>query len=565
MKKFNSTWLYNDNEIKYKINNQLKQTILNTVKELNINRDNIKYILSDFQSKYGISALNKLQGKELLYRIFAKKTMDSKSLIYALEFDKTYQKFGGVGGGAAFKYTLYYSDTKESWISGSHFKNIKKISEEEAILYTEGVKEKFIKAFNYLENLSYNTVDDINYARIGKDLSYILGNLFNRSWVSKYLYMMFPEIFTEFYTISWTKWILEKLNIKPEQSFISHQGQIVKVADELNITTHELYTALLTIRFENPFVEELIKDEENNDQYFGSGNNVIVYGTPGCGKSYHVKNEILSGRKNNVYRTTFFSEYTNTDFIGQILPVVNGDKVTYEFTPGPFAIALKQALSNPNEEVALVIEELNRGNAASIFGDIFQLLDRDDTGTSEYSINNINLQKYLTKELNKEITSIVIPSNMSLIATMNTSDQNVFTLDTAFKRRWNFKKLKNTFTDEHEYKDIDVPGMNISWEVFVTKINDFIVQNNNIIQSEDKQLGVYFIDKKVIDTNNEESISSIEEFAHKVLEYLWNDVARFERSRWFRNAKTLDDLIESYISKANDKKSIEVFSDGIFN
>ena len=97
-------------------------------------------------------------------------------------------------------------------------------------------------------------------------------------------------------------------------------------------------------------------------------------------------------------RTTFYQDYTNTDFVGQIIPKVKEDKsVTYEFNPGPFALAMKMAIEHSNEPVALVIEELNRGNAASIFGDIFQLLDRDDDGKSQYKITNVNLQRHLFK------------------------------------------------------------------------------------------------------------------------------------------------------------------------
>lgn len=107
------------------------------------------------------------------------------------------------------------------------------------------------------------------------------------------------------------------------------------------------------------------------------GYNKIYYGIPGCGKSYHIENTVLDGvdKKNNVFRTTFYLDYSNSDFIGQIYPVVDGDKVKYEPIPGPFTKALERALTNKDEMIYLVIEEINRGNAAAIFGDTFQLLD----------------------------------------------------------------------------------------------------------------------------------------------------------------------------------------------
>lgn len=291
----------------------------------------------------------------------------------------------------------------------------------------------------------------------------------------------------------------------------------------------------------------------------GGANNRVVYGTPGCGKSYYVQNKYLSQcgvSKEHRIRTTFYMDYTNTDFVGQILPKVHedGDKrtVTYDFNPGPFALALKMAIENPNEAVALIIEELNRGNAASIFGDIFQLLDRDKNGKSQYSITNTNLQDYLNKCFDGTYTfdSIQIPANLYIVATMNTSDQNVFTLDTAFKRRWQFEKLRNIFAADHQYKGYYIPGMkDVTWEKLVNSINKFIVNRPDDLSSEDKQLGVYFIDESTLCATKEEcnNAEKIEKFAYKLFEYLWDDVAKFAHPDWFgADIKTLDQLIDRY-------------------
>lgn len=303
------------------------------------------------------------------------------------------------------------------------------------------------------------------------------------------------------------------------------------------------------------------------------GTNLIVYGTPGCGKSHYVEHTLLKNYRHNeeglcidAIRTTFYQDYTNTDFVGQIMPVVNGDKVTYEFNPGPFALALNKAIQNPDLPVALVIEELNRGNAASIFGDIFQLLDREN-GISVYNITNVNIQKYL-QEQNPDylFEYIKLPSNLSIFATMNTSDQNVFTLDTAFKRRWKFEKLKNTF-DKHSYATKLIPGMDLDWKEFCTAINNFIIESKDeITNSEDKQLGVYFIDEKGLRIEN---VSSDEvqrkEFAYKIFEYLWDDVVKYDRTALFKDANTLDELIDNYVkSGSNDIDGKNVFVDNIF-
>lgn len=292
------------------------------------------------------------------------------------------------------------------------------------------------------------------------------------------------------------------------------------------------------------------------------GQNLIVYGTPGCGKSYYVEHTLLGDySKENYIRTTFFQDYTNTDFVGQILPVVEGERVTYKFNPGPFTLALETAIRKPNERVALVIEELNRGSAASIFGDIFQLLDRKE-GVSEYAINNVNIVNYLEEKFEGvySFDNIKLPGNFSIFATMNTSDQNVFTLDTAFKRRWKFKKLINEF-NEHEFKDKYIPGGNITWKNFVEQINAHILDTDTL-NSEDKQIGIYFVNEKGMRSNPNDvsDPKDIEDFAYKVLEYLWADVSKFDRSKWFVDGiKSLDDLVNKY--KTN---GLEVFINDVF-
>lgn len=337
---------------------------------------------------------------------------------------------------------------------------------------------------------------------------------------------------------------------------------------ELNEKYSELVNYINSV-FDGQFERQVIYDYSSK---LTGGKNLVVYGTPGCGKSYYVEHKELKDYPRDgkdfstVIRTTFYQDYTNTDFIGQLLPKVDVNKdVTYEFNPGPFTIALKTAIQNPDKPVALVIEELNRGNAASIFGDIFQLLDRSENGASEYKIHNVNIQDYLNKEVEGKgfFDYIKIPGNLSIIATMNTSDQNVFTLDTAFKRRWEFKKLKNEFTEEHKYKHYYVPGMEeYTWENVVRAINDYIINVKNPLVSEDKQIGVFFVKEDLLvkpgDTSN--STKKKEKFAYKMLEYLWNDVAKYnDRPKWFNNAETLDEAIDQYL------KQKEVFSKELMN
>lgn len=358
-----------------------------------------------------------------------------------------------------------------------------------------------------------------------------------------------------------TKTTIEKNN------FYIRNFRLNYVKEVLN---HYIYGSMAEVEDDSINSQGTLHEFDFKVSTITDGQNLIVYGTPGCGKSYYVEHTLLDGYpKENYIRTTFYQDYTNTDFVGQILPVVEGDKVTYKFNPGPFTLALEQAIRKPNERIALVIEELNRGSAASIFGDIFQLLDRKE-GVSEYGITNVNIINYLKEKFEGVYTfkEIRLPGNLSIYATMNTSDQNVFTLDTAFKRRWKFKKLINEFSKDHKFKDKYIPGANITWEDLVNAINEYILECSSGLNSEDKQIGVYFVNEKgmsdkPIDKNSrtDEDNVNIENFAYKVLEYLWSDVAKFDRSKWFTGGiKSLDELVKEY-----KNKGLEVFVDGIFN
>lgn len=206
---------------------------------------------------------------------------------------------------------------------------------------------------------------------------------------------------------------------------------------------------------------------------------------------------------------------------------------------------------NPNEKVALAIEEINRGNAAAIFGDLFQLLDRKASGDSEYDIFNETIISYL-KSKNISRDNIIIPSNLYLYATMNTSDQNVFKLDTAFKRRWEFERLTNKDT-EKELRDFvvsKIDGNDITWKKFLSTINKIIASNDDI--SGDRQIGNFFYEG----TDND-----LSRFANKVLEYLYNDVFKYSGKEDIFNTQkyqTFDDIYNGFINNDN------IFVDGLF-
>ncbi len=266
------------------------------------------------------------------------------------------------------------------------------------------------------------------------------------------------------------------------------------------------------------------------------GENIILYGVPGAGKSWKIKQDYCDNDK-FIERIVFHPDYTYSDFIGQILPKIYGETVEYSFEAGPFTRIMSKAFNNPGDMFYLIIEEINRGNAPAIFGDVFQLLDRDEKGSSRYSVSNENIAKFI---FGIDTEKIFIPSNLTILATMNTADQNVFTLDTAFKRRWHMESIKNEI-EKCSHANTNICNTNVTWLQFATEINNVIIENSkDNISSEDNRLGAWFIEEK--------DLSNPKWFAEKVLMYLWNDAFKFSRPEVFKSdCKTLDDVIDGFI------------------
>ncbi|BAW55797.1 hypothetical protein JP0134_00820 [Helicobacter pylori] len=292
------------------------------------------------------------------------------------------------------------------------------------------------------------------------------------------------------------------------------------------------------------------------------GKNIILYGVPGSGKSYTLQRDYCNDNS-VVEKIVFHPDYSYSDFVGQIMPSVDDSGiVSYKFNPGPFTNILKKAYHNPQIKHVLVIDEINRGNAPAIFGEIFQLLDRlkhdkdgFKKGSSEYAINNMDIANIVHSDKN---ASIRIPSNLWIIATMNTSDQNVFTLDTAFQRRFSMQLIENSFENvDDDFKNMKILDTDITWQKFCTTINEKIAQNNEGLSSmEDKRFGVYFV--------NIDDLKSKENFAHKVIKYLWDDVFKFDRNIIFDTTKfnTLEAVVKNF-TKEKGRTQFDIFSDGM--
>ena len=308
------------------------------------------------------------------------------------------------------------------------------------------------------------------------------------------------------------------------------------------------------------------------------GTNIILYGVPGCGKSRAIDTEYCDDEE-RMERVVFYPDYTYSDFTGQILPVAKDGKVRYEFVPGPFAKALKKAYLDETRRYYLIIEEINRGNAPAIFGEVFQLLDRVSerggrfpVGTSQYGITNANIAKYVYGDEERKVR---IPSNLSVIGTMNTSDQNVFTLDTAFQRRWIMRMVPNSFK-AHPFANKPILDTGVSWKAFCAAVNDEILRRDSLASSEDKRLGAYFIAAddltwRPLETSGASNSPAWIEakhgnarFAEKVLKYLWDDAFRFAHNETFntRAHGDLESVIDAFLSAEGDAR-FGVFSENL--
>ena len=340
-----------------------------------------------------------------------------------------------------------------------------------------------------------------------------------------------------------------------------------------------------------------------------NGTNVLLYGVPGSGKSWTIEHEYCK-KGTNVERLVFHPDYTYSDFIGQILPNVAEDgQVSYKFTAGPFTNILADAYQNPDKEYILIIEEINRGNAPAIYGEVFQLLDRkteirevDDDGypigTSEYGITNANIAAIVYGDAKHKVR---IPSNLSIIGTMNTSDQNVFTLDTAFQRRWEMRLIENNFEHvDRRLADAKILDTGITWEVFCTQINKIIVGNNaRMTSAEDKRLGAYFVhlrdlaynpsmgnlsdgeydalrtkeqNKTITDAERDRlaeiraAMKQNRKFPEKVIKYLWDDAFKFNREIVFETTtyQSLEQVIRTFMY-AEKLDRLAMFKDNVRN
>lgn len=363
------------------------------------------------------------------------------------------------------------------------------------------------------------------------------------------------------------------------------------------IDTHDLDSyserARTSIRLSNIQVDvqqQSLQKGRNMAEEIDQPHNLIFFGAPGTGKSYQLS-RLAEGNgfdEEHMRRVTFYPDYTYSQFVGSYRPYVYDDEersasdkrgkkqITYEYVPGPFLDTYLDAITHPNDNYLLVVEEINRANPGAVFGDIFQLLDRKPSGISEYSVavphdmkdaiinywlytgeleyeqKNALVQYYgaaSQEEMLVKLTSrLILPANMYLWATMNSADQGVFPMDTAFKRRWDFRYMGINEGDHEPMKSyggmciddyiVNIAGTPIRWNKLRKALNN-LMRDAHI--NEDKLLGPFFIAPSTLTDDpaangNGESIFTAA-FKDKVLLYLYEDAGKMHHPALFANDK----------------------------
>ena len=309
--------------------------------------------------------------------------------------------------------------------------------------------------------------------------------------------------------------------------------------------------------------------------------NRILFGAPGTGKSFtlnHEKDDLLTDG-GEYERVTFHPDYSYANFVGTYKPVPckdsdGKDAITYSYVPGPFMRTYVKALQNSRTDAPkpflLVIEEINRANVAAVFGDVFQLLDRGDDEVSEYPIQaSEDIKKYLAEELGgnpDDYAEIRIPDNMFIWATMNSADQGVFPMDTAFKRRWDFTYLgiddseagivgKKVVLGQGDYRRV------VEWNALRKAINNELLTYK---VNEDKLMGPYFISKKNLPEGEMIDPAVFTRiFKNKVIMYLFDDAAKQKRITLFGGCDEKAKNQYSKICREFDTKGVYIFCEGI--
>ncbi len=486
----------------------IEKAILTRWKNKEFEYADVESQYKQFESRFGKNAIENLSGSALLHLLFGRKEDDS--LVYNLEFTTSY--FGGIGGFRTI-YTLYQKGN--DWKYCTSAKNVQTITETQAIEKAEDYRNRFVSLFATLDNMTcsgtLNTVED--FGTLQSIIREALGdNLYGRNWVWKYLHMLYPTVFMNFFSSEWVYKVFRVAQIVPDSTYVRQCGQYSLFAKKLGVLNVYLYHILVAMddaeETENEG-ESIMADSQTSglpirQPRVNDGHilNSILYGAPGTGKTYTTASQAVSiagktsleeiasldrkdlmAKYNDLVRdgkivfTTFHQSYGYEDFIQGLRPT-NGESGV-EFVPvdGVFKRIADKAMYDFSNNYVIIIDEINRANISKVFGELITLIE-DDKRWGEVNALSVTLPSG---------DKFAVPNNLYIIGTMNSADKSISLIDTALRRRFEFVEV----TPNYELID------DSTLKKVLKTLNDNLVEQ---LESTDLLIGhAYFIGKTAND------------------------------------------------------------------